>query len=365
MNNNEKVSAMSGKERIMAVLEGRKADRVSWAPLIDPYFTTSLPEQNLPEMDEIDALRYIGADIILRHVPTYLEVFDDTVKWIDSEHDGTQRRTASTPVGDISIEHKRNGKTLFETKHFVETIEDLRVMKYVLEHMSYKENFDAFLPVAERIGDDGIATVSVPLTPLQKLLQFDAGIANFTYLFFDYEDEVRDFLDVAHKKNLEAYRLVASAPEHIKVAISYEDTSTTVMSPAWFEEFCVDHLNEYADILHGGNKIFIAHMCGKLTGMLDSLKKCRFDGIDSVCPPTTGDLEAIDALSALPGKFIIGGIEPPALQRMSVDETYAYAKKVLDACSAESGRLILCTGDATPYATPVENLKVIAELVKE
>ena len=35
-------SVMTGKERIMASLRGEETDHVSWAPLIDPYYTAWL-----------------------------------------------------------------------------------------------------------------------------------------------------------------------------------------------------------------------------------------------------------------------------------------------------------------------------------
>jgi len=355
---------MTSRERIMAILTGQPADRISWAPLLDGYFTTSLPEQNMPEMDELGVTKYTGADLILRHVHTYNTHHDDTITITDSTEGDTDIKTISTPVGSVSIHHLRRGRTSFKTKPFVEDIEDIRVMKYIAEHASYSLNLEAFRKVSDRIGDYGIATVSMPLTPIQQLLQHDADIETFTYLLYDYEDEMREYMNVVHKRNLEQYRLLASTPDDIKVMIAYEDTSTTVMSPAWFEEFCLDELNEYARILHEGNKIFITHMCGKLTGMLPMLKRLEVDGFDSVCPPTTGDLEACDALRELPGKVIIGGIEPPMLQRMTAEQTREYAARVLDACVG-SGRFILSTGDATPYGTPIENLSVVAELVNK
>ena len=150
----------------------------------------------------------------------------------------------------------------------------------------------------------------------------------------------------------------------MKVFIEYEDTSTTVMSPAWFKKYAKDYINEYADIMHKNNKVFITHMCGKLTGMVSSLVDGKMDGIDSVCPPTTGDLWSYDALKMLPGKIIIGGIEPPALRRMSVDETKNYVRNVITK-SKPFGRFILSTGDATSHGTPVENLKAVTEIIRE
>ena len=108
----------------------------------------------------------------------------------------------------------------------------------------------------------------------------------------------------------------------------------------------------------------MTHMCGKLKGIIKQLDEGMMDGIDSVCPPTTGDLWAHEALEGLPGKVIVGGIEPPALKRMSVIETEIYAREVLEKSECLD-RLILSTGDATSYDTPVKNLEAITRMVKK
>ena len=64
---------MNSKERLLAVLKGKKPDRIPWAPLIDGYFLSFLKEKNI-EMNAVEALRYIGADILERHVTTYTDI---------------------------------------------------------------------------------------------------------------------------------------------------------------------------------------------------------------------------------------------------------------------------------------------------
>lgn len=358
------ITQMSGRERIMAILTGKPYDRIPWAPLIDSYYTTSLPELGLPEMDVIDTLRYAGADILLRHAPNIEERYTSKVeRTITTDGDLTIDKF-STPVGSISMVHRARGKTSFKVKPYVENIEDLKVLQYVRENTYYEECYDKFHAVSQRIGTDGIATASTPMSPIQKLLQSYIGVENFTYMLYDHEGVVREYMEVDHAKNMEQYRLLCSAPEEIKVFIDYEDTSTTVMSPSWFREYSAPCINDYADICHSADKIFIAHMCGKLYGLLDDLAQLHVDGFDSVCPATTGDLDADVALERLPGKIIIGGIEPPSLKMMSTEACIQAATKVIEHCKPY-GRFILCTGDATPYGTPMENLRALSGLVKQ
>jgi uroporphyrinogen-III decarboxylase len=54
-------------------------------------------------------------------------------------------------------------------------------------------------------------------------------------------------------------------------------------------------------------------------------------------------------------------VEPAALARMDEAETRAYVTRILDQMPTLR-RFILSTGDATPYGTPVENLRAVADV---
>ena len=48
---------MTGKERVLASLKGQECDHLCWAPLIDGYFTASLPDQGHPLLDVAQTCR--------------------------------------------------------------------------------------------------------------------------------------------------------------------------------------------------------------------------------------------------------------------------------------------------------------------
>ncbi len=189
------------------------------------------------------------------------------------------------------------------------------------------------------------------------------GVENGVYRIADYEDDVLSLFEAMHELNLKEYRLLAEGLS--PVIFTYEDTSTTVLSKSYYLNYCIDYIDQYADILHEGGKKFITHMCGKLTGFIHEIGAGKMDGIDSLCPPTTGDLWACDARKAWgDDKIIIGGIEPPALSRMTAEESVEYAAKVIDSMGP-CRSFILSTGDAVPYGTPLENLQAISDYVKK
>jgi uroporphyrinogen-III decarboxylase len=240
-------------------------------------------------------------------------------------------------------------------------VEDVKVLQYVWEHTHFEEVFAGFRDRIRVIGDDGIPTSDGPQSPIQHFYMFLCGVQATTYLLLDHPAELAECFAIMHQKNLEHYRLVCESPTN--VVIDYENTSSTVISPAFYRQYSESYINEYADICHSANKQFITHMCGKLSAFTPELRQGRQDGFDSLCPPTTGDIWASQARTAWGrDKVIIGGVEPAALARMDVPETRAYVTRVLDEMPTLR-RFVLSTGDATPYGTPVENLRAVADVV--
>jgi len=356
-------SKMTGKERVMAALSGAPCDRLCWSPLIDPYFTASLPEQGYPELDLPDAYRLVGADIIERHSPTLRTLHHASVVRRVERKGPNELETIETPVGTLISERGYTRGSAHVVRWPVQSLEDVKTWQYVMEHTFYVPNFAAFRQRQGLIGEDGIATSSGPFTPITAFLEDLCGVEKTYFLLADHPAEVLACFEVMHTRNMEQYRLLGEGPS--RVIIDYEDTSSTMISPAFYRRYCAPLIDEYAALCHQARKLFITHMCGKLSAFNAQLRQGQQDGIDSVCPPTTGDLWAHEARAAWgEEKIILGGIEPPRLERMSVAETRRYIQEVLDAMPTFR-RFVLCTGDATAYGTPVENLRTVTKVVRE
>jgi len=203
--------------------------------------------------------------------------------------------------------------------------------------------------------------VSGPQSPLQFLIGEDMGLESLVYALYDYPRELEELLEAMHVKYKEAYRILTSSPA--LVVIGYEDVSTSTTSPDIYRKYTMRYLDEYADIVHAEGKIFLAHMCGLLKGVADLIGQGRMDGIDSVTPPTTGNLPIDEARAAWPGKIIVGGLEPKNLVFLSVEAVKAYTLDTLRRAAPGEG-IILSTGDATACGTPVENLQAVTDVVK-
>ena len=352
---------MTSRERLMAAFRGAETDRLPWSPCIDSYFTDSLPTNaNGKRPDVVDAFKMIGADIMERHVHAA------GVDWKNTGHEHIVAGNKdiwriTTPVGKLEQVSVSAGNTKSVTKYLVNSIEELKVMTYIFERIVYTPDFAYITELDKRIGPDGIVTVSAEASPIKVVMELCAGLENTAFLLSDYQDEVEALMELIHKSALERLKVLIDSPA--EVIIAYEDTSTTVLSAGWYRKYSSPYINAYADMVKKSGKLFITHMCGKLKGFADLINHDRMDGIDSVCPPETGDMWAHEALELLPGKLIIGGIDPVALCNMTADETEVYIHEIMRA-TAPWKNFILSTGDAVAYGTPVENLRRVSEVVK-
>lgn len=351
---------MNGRERLLAALRGQEVDRLPCSWCMDGYFTSSLPAQGY-NMDLLETLRFLRNDIMERHVP----MVRTSQRQIDirTETKGaTTRFTFETPVGSIYYEHTQAPTTSFVSKHLLETIEDVKVYQYVVEHTEVLPDYEGFVERDNFIGGDGLATPSGPMSPIQELLQHLMGVEKTVYALYDEPDTMHSLFDAMHRLNMKTYQIMAESPAH--VVFDYEDTSTTVMSESMYREHTAPCIDAYADVLHDAGKIFITHMCGKLKGFAPLIGRGKMDGIDSLCPPTTGDLWAHEARKIWgENKIIIGGLEPPALARMTEEETVAYTVDVINKMAPGKG-FILSSGDAVAHGTPIGNLIRVRDIVE-
>jgi hypothetical protein len=352
---------MSGRERITAALRGLPVDRIPWAPLLDDYFMSSLPPALAMGSDDVRFCRYIGADVFDWHPSARKTSYRDVS--ITRHHRGSETFTAvETPVGTLTERRQATPVTTFIAEPKVKTIADLGPYRYWVEHTSYEPDYESFLRIDSSIGDDGLAIACGPQSPAQFMIGEDIGLERFYYLLEDHPAALTEFLDSMHEKYKEAYRIAAQSPA--LAVLAPEDVSTSTMSPELCRRLTMRYLNDYADIVHAEGKLFLVHMCGLLKGMTRLIAGSRIDGVESVTPPTTGDLWVDEARSAWPGKVVIGGLEPRRLAMLDCAEVEEHVRDVLRRAAPGDG-FILSTGDATAHGTPVENLRAVTRVVRQ
>ena len=361
---------MSRRERLMAAIRGEDVDRLPWSPLLEGYFLGS-------QLDQLAAFRRIRADAMIRNVINYVGSVPMATSLpppgkslpytLSTTMVGEEAELSyETPVGTVTerfLLNEQSPNIPWVTKNKVQTVEDLKVLRWMYEHAEFASAPSLFESMDEQVGDYGITTVSALGTPLFWMLNFDVGVGNFWYLYSDHIDEVEQTLEVAHQMYLRLFRTVAEGPG--EVVIQYENLSSSLCSPAIWEKYSFGHANEYADILHDAGKIFLQHNCGHLAAFGTKIGQMHLDGCVDVATPPTGTITFPLARELWgPDKLIMGGIDATHYVGDTPEQMKHHVRDLL-ADMGTGRRMILGSGDATPKGTPWENLIAVSEVIEE
>lgn len=378
---------MSGRERILAALQGKPVDRIPFVPLIDTYSVLDMPaivQQSMQAAASegywqgmLAAIREIGCDIMLRHVYTTKSEsgaphlngfgrFEPPVVTSSRMEGSLLVEMVETPIGTLTGTWgftEMVGWIPHPIKHLVTNHEELKIFAYAIEHLLLEKpepDFENFVKAEKAIGEAGIATTSFLNTPLMDLIETCWGLDNTYFMLHDYPDEVEAILDRLHQVQRKVVERIAESPA--TVVIEYENTSSTLLSPKIFRRYCLPLLNEYADILRAADKIFLVHMCGKLQAFADDLASAHFNGIADISPCPTGNFTLNEAAVALPGKILTGGIDATTFIEPDMNLVEAKISALIQSIKPYPG-LLLGSADTAPRGTPLETLRLIQNLM--
>jgi uroporphyrinogen-III decarboxylase len=176
----------------------------------------------------------------------------------------------------------------------------------------------------------------------------------------DHTDQMVELMAVMHERNKEYYRLAVAGPG--LVFRPMEDTSAMLTGPRMYADYCLGHLNDYADIVHKAGKLFVPHMCGHLDPMLDVLAEVRLDGIEAITPPPLGNADLARMRAKLGDIWLWGGVDP-SRYAAGREEIVAHVSHTLDVMRGD--RKFILNHEEIPKAAKMENVLAVAELVAQ
>jgi hypothetical protein len=347
---------MTGKEIIRTMLRGETPERLAWAPCIDPYTRSGLPEP-FRQLDIFEVQRHFGSDLY-RGAWAIAERFDDAIRHTHTDlGDGRVIDVYETPRGTIREVHTFTPESPyipFPTEHLVKSWADLDAYLCVVDHTVVE-------PDQQRLGEliaaypDVMITAGVTETPLPELMTKLIGTEDFVYMHDEDPARIRRAMDTMQA--LHRRRIAAAAQCPGEVFVCYENTNTVSFGVRWIEEYEIPCLNESADLMHAAGKKLLVHMCGHIRHVVDQIAGARFDGIIDVASPPTGDCDIPAAVRRLGarGKTLGGGIECTTFVLPDADLFERRVRELVGAISDKS-RFMLGSGDAVPQGATVENL---------
>ena len=374
----EKFMPMTSRERLLAALSGQPVDRLPWSPFLAYWW--DYQSQAIQQQGQVSFFREIGADALLRGFITAFTCSDvqgisqyasfsapiSGVEFNRTESGNLWRNEFTTPVGKLAstAQLSPDGNTRFMVEHPVKCKEDYKILRYIVERMLIKPDYAAVQREIDEVGEDGL---SVPLispflkTPFQALVEHYVGTEQLVYNLADFPEEVEETLAVMSEKVMQAVRISVDSPA--QAFISWEDSSTTNVSPALFNRYIAPELNRWGEVIHGSGKLFLHHACGHVRALLPTMAIESVDAIESLSPPPTGNVEIWDARQVMgPEMGLIGGIEPVNFLNLDLPQLRAYVENLIERMG--SHRYILANSDSCPPGVAIEKFLLVSKMVR-
>ncbi len=358
---------MTSRDRLLAALHGELSDRLPWAPEFNMVFGERVLREipggkYAPEDAYIEVCRRMRAECFMR--VDAVEITYPNVEIAETRDGDDITRTFITPLANLTLRARMIADigVEMEYQHMVRTPDDVRTYQFIYQDAVYRPRRDYVRSRIAAMGDAGLISIFGPPTPLLDLIMFQIRLPNIYFLMEDHPQEMTDLLETMHRRNCEYYEIAASAPG--EVVRSFEDTSTTLISPQLYRRWCLRQLQDYRDICHSHGKLFVPHMCGLLRGVLPELADTVLDGIEALTPPPLGDCPIGLARETLgPDITLIGGLDPTQFVGATPDKTRAMLLDFLSQIG--DGRHTILGHEEIHIKADLESVRVIPELLEE
>ena len=363
---------MTGKERMMTAVLGKVPDRLpitihQWQPYHLQHYMNGV--------DEFDAFLATGLDAAVTPLDIYSE--KTSADWQctvgenrTSETHVTRSYRAQTPGGCLTWTMVTDPYTTYHGEHPIKDQRDAELfVKYWPGVRLDRKRVTAW---HDRIGDAGILRGFTGFRcqpgPWQDLCEL-LGTQEEIFWAMDEPEFVHWFLGELTRQRLTyIHEELPGAPIDL-IEHGGGAASSTVISPAMFDEFCVPYDRQIIDAIHEVGIPVVYHTCGGMMAILDRIPANGCDASETLSPPGVGgDIRPEDRMKVkevLGSKVaLIGGIDQG---RLLTEGTPAQVAAEVRACFETFGVNggYICSASDHFFHTPVENLKAMASTAKD
>jgi hypothetical protein len=360
---------MSIRSEVLDLLHGRPGRTVPWFGDLSYYYFSlerrgKLEKKHQGPEGEKRFYADFGVGIYLYTPEVFKISYSDRVQYTEVKTPERILWRYETPVGTIeSVQDYVPGQYCFAySRHFVRTIEDFRVMRYVFENARYGENYEAYLRYDRLWGEDGIgfAMGVASMAPMQKLLSRWAGVQTTVTLSQDHPGEFAAAFAAIEQSQEPLVEVLAGCPA--EVVILPENLASQVVGESFFRRFNMPYYRKIVDRLHAAGKIVAIHIDGGLKPCLGLLSACGFDIAEAVTPAPFGDLRVEELRKAAGPDIVIWGGLPGGIFSPAYSDRY-FEEYVVNVLRHADHRFVLGVADQVPPDAVPERIGRVRELV--
>jgi len=334
---------MTMRERLLAMLEGRKPDRV---PFVQ-YAGLAAPDE------EVWAL--VGRENMGLLAWCNLHWFEHPncgFETVESEESGrpVRRTTLHTPQGSLEAKWAQNEIAWARQEDYVKEPDDYRVLLSYLRDIVVHPATEGWLDLYRRLGDDGLPHTSVGRTPYQALWIEWVRLDDLVFHMADCPELMAEVFAELFALQHRTFLVIAEAVRDLPVPyIVFPDniTAPTIGEP-YFRKYCLPSYRDLAECLAGtGKAVPVAvHMDGDLKPLWQAIAESPVGVLDSLSPPPDNDTSAADAIRLWPEMRL--GVNFPSSVHLAGEKTvYDTAAEILEQ-AGHTGRLWIQISENLP-----------------
>ena len=386
---------MTGRERLLAVLNGLMPDRVPITlflldqghflnqlyPSVDPWDFETL------HLKVIEAQRQFGADVFVRllfglndplsiHMGG-LNISQQTDNWEVATEELTEgntvvyRSTIRTPGGTLTQDFSRNqvrpGTFVYAcTKKPVRTPADLELA------IQYEPRMPAHWPeqvkrwvhrVKDAVGDDGIVGSWTPHGPFNNASLLIDHDELYSLFLTDYPFYER-LMNFAADRILDYTRAIDAAG--VDVHCVGGNVPGGFLGRRTYDKYILPFERQYIEFVQANGTPAMYHNCGQIMALVESYKELGARIVEPFSPPPLGDADLAKAKQQVDGAYVmLSGIDQVnTLQKGTVDDVKRATAGAMSA-GKPGGGFILQPVDFLEYGTPEENVHAYVKTAKE
>lgn len=379
---------MTGRERLLCALKGKRPDRVPVTLFIQSqgHFVTQLdPEADPWDFEKlqkmiVDYQRNLGVDIHVRmlffnpHAPVYavfnlLNVDNETEEWKISTEETRSgnttkyRHTITTPEGDLHqtfcVNEERPNIFMYGcTEPPIQNAEDLRLaMKYEPPYSDktkslMKKNVSV---IKDYVGQDGIVSAWANGTLFNNISGLIDQMELYA-LFLTDPDYYEDLMAFA-KKRVFAYTDILIDAGVDAICLSGNAAGGFVGNRC-FHDYILPYEKEYIAYCQRKGTPVIYHNCGKVMDLIPSYKEMGAMNIEPFSPSPLGDADLEVLRGMIDKEFTVtsGVDQVNILQKGTREDVREATRKAMEE-GKKFDRFIMQNVDFLEFGTPMENVE--------
>lgn len=365
---------MTSRERILAVLNHHQPDKVPifpriWAWLLERYGkVTFLEYLDLKKLFDYDPLIQVNPELpdpIYTQFEDYALFSDIDVDISCCSQDGKARveRRIRTPRGELSdvMLHPRPGRE-YGISPNPEKIEPILKSEDDLARISYllpdPRRFAAssYGLIEAAIGEEGFLEVR-PHLGVDHLLVDALGITQSLILSADDLPLFKRILGFFHEYYKRCLVLALERGARMIFESWFNCSLSAGWPPAIYRECFLPLIAEDARITHEHGAFFHFYDDGKIMPLLEDFKAAGIDLLSTLCPPPSGDVDAVKVKEILGESVaLMGHVDLGVIRFGTPAEIETQVHRAIEVLGSGGG-YILGTSDSIRDGSPFENVK--------